>query len=120
MLIDFQLVIKTEWHFFEMARDSSSALSFEKSKFSNQFKQYLQSLSTAGNDISKLKYVFNGKKVSEKEVKEAFVKLFNRKVEEIFNANPSLFNNDQFKIFTVADLEKVTASHPIFNFLSTL
>lgn len=116
MLIDFQLVIKTEWHFFEMARDSSSVLSFEKSKFT----QYLQSLSTAGNDISKLKYVFNGKKVSEKEVKEAFVKLFNRKAEEIFNANPSLFNNDQFKIFTVADLEKVTASHPIFNFLSTL
>jgi len=89
-------------------------------KFTNQFKQYLQSLSTAGNDISKLKYVFNGKKVSEKDVKDAFVKLFKAKAGEIFNANPSVFNNDQFKIFTVADLEKVTESHPIFNFLSIL
>ncbi|WP_028526293.1 hypothetical protein [Runella limosa] len=89
-------------------------------KFVNQFKQYLQSLSTTGNDISKLKYVFNSKKVSEKEVKDAFVKLFNTKAEEIFNANPSVFNNDQFKIFTVSDLEKVTATHPIFNFLTLL
>ncbi|MDF7819399.1 hypothetical protein P1X15_17405 [Runella sp. MFBS21] len=111
MFIDFQLVIKTEWHFFEMARDSSSVLSFEKSKFTNQFKQYLQSLSTAGNDISKLKYVFNGKKVSEKGVKEAFVKLFNRKAEEIYSANESVFNALEIDKIELAN---ITSSHIIF------
>ncbi|MDF7819255.1 hypothetical protein P1X15_16670 [Runella sp. MFBS21] len=87
-------------------------------KFINQFKQYLQSLSTEGKDISKLKYVFNGKKVSEKEVKEAFVKLFNRKAEEIYSANESVFN--AFGL-NVAKLKNITDQHEIFDlFIDTL
>lgn len=109
-LFDIKLTNGTFIELKSYVKESLDGIS-SSTKFTNQFKQYLQSLSTTGNDISKLKYVFNGKKVAEKEVKDAFVKLFKAKAEEIYSANQTLFN---ILGIDEEELANITSSHEIF------
>lgn len=77
--------------------------------------------------MSSLKYVFNGGKATESQVKIAFKDLFQTKKTEIFNANPDLWK--QFdrvgggKIEDIEDFIKLLnhstfdVQHSMFNFI---
>ena len=84
----------------------------------NQFTEYLRGI----NFLDELKYMFNKDKISDISIiKGEFRKLFSSKSEEIFNSNPTLFQQyfpdvSSFKAFMSnpnADL-----NHPIFNFIT--
>ena len=90
-----------------------------------QFVRYLQNTT----DVKNLKYIFNGAKASESQVKSAFKALLTNKKTEVFEANPNLWKQfDRIgggKIRNLTDFENLlnhstfNINHPIFNFIKS-
>ena len=90
-----------------------------------QFVRYLQNTT----DVKNLKYIFNGAKASESQVKSAFKALLTNKKTEVFEANPNLWKQfDRIgggKIRNLTDFENLLnhstfdINHPIFNFIKS-
>ncbi|MEX1003049.1 MAG: hypothetical protein WDZ35_13105, partial [Crocinitomicaceae bacterium] len=97
--------------------------------FSGSGSSYTQMIRYFENstNLNQVKYVFNGSKVTETQVKNAFRDLFVSKVDEIFEANPDIFkqfqkvgggnieNLDDFE--TLLNHESFNIDHPLFNFI---
>ncbi len=108
-------------------RSKSSFWNFERGYQSyGQFLCYLRNITT----LDDLEYIFdkdniekNGENDAENYVKLRFQNLFKIKANDIFNANPTLFNNTTINIPNATVLQNLAdqgllIGHPVFNFIT--